>query len=216
MTSSGSQSWLLSVGLHLILGVGVLTLLSLKSPSAPHLVRMHLVSGSPARSAAHTAKGQAWWVGSRQTEVNERSIEPQTPDWQVLSLPIGQETSPPPATASLDEILDSVAPPAETSASTAFSSSSVSGWSSAAGEGYAPPPLPPPGLAPPGGAGWSLVVTVPGGGGFAVAVDGLDSGHPALDRWLEVYLRTVSFPSAPDGQPYQTRWTLHLETGKPQ
>ena len=65
-----------------------------------------------------------------------------------------------------------------------------SGWVS---DGYSPPPLPPPGLAPPQGAGWSLVIAVPAGGGPGAA-EGLDSGHPELDRWLEEYLRTVSFP----------------------
>ena len=71
------------------------------------------------------------------------------------------------------------------------------------------------GLSPPQGARWTLLLTIPGGGGFARAVEGLDSGHPSLDLWLEEYLRTVSFPSSPDGQDYQTRWVLRLESGRP-
>lgn len=211
MTLSGRRPWLLSLGVHLALAGFLLTVYTLKTSPGPSLVTMHLVQtgirGEPAVSVA----GSGWWSGIRKNEA-PNNPETSAPDWRPLPLTSAAETAVP-APARLEELLGSD-PPAE--AKPHSLSEPPLGWSSASGEGYAPPPLPPPTLAPPQGAAWNLTIFVPAGGGGASAVEGIDSGHPALDRWLDDYLRTVSFPPSPDGQPYQTHWILHLQSGKPQ
>lgn len=184
--------WLVSLALHIVAAVAALSLL--RVPDAPQAVRMHLAApGAAQASRASIAVPSA---------VAKGPPVPSLPSWKDhVSTPGGQGT--PTVPVSLDELLG---PQSETPEAPASS-----GWLS---EGYSPPPLPPPGLAPPQGAGWSLVIAVPAGGGPGAA-EGLDSGHPELDRWLEEYLRTVSFPPGLDGQPYQLRWNLRLVSERP-
>ncbi len=184
--------WLVSLAAHVVAAAAALTLI--RVPDAPTAVRMHLSApGAAAASRASIAVPSAAAKGPP---------APALPSWRDhVSNPGGQGA--PTVPVSLDELLGPQTEAAETPSS--------SGWVS---EGYSPPPLPPPGLAPPQGAGWSLIISVPAGGGPGAA-EGLDSGHPELDRWLEEYLRTVSFPAGLDGQPYQLRWNLRLVSERP-
>lgn len=211
MTLSGSHPWLFSLAFHVALGGLLLAVYAFQAVSRPSLVTMHLIQTGSRGEPAVSALRSTWSIGSQKEEF-QNNRAPSAPEWRALSSATAFEPTSVPVPAELDELLGS-APPSESLATTA--AEAPVGWSSASGEGYAPPPLPPPTLAPPQGAGWTLTIAVPGGGGGASAVEGIDSGHPALDRWLDDYLRTVSFPPSPDGQPYKTRWILQLETGKP-
>ncbi len=210
MIVRGGHPWLVSAGLHLVLGALVLVLVSLKVTSHPPALRMHLVGGP---AAALPARGGQIAEVPLTRASPSLPAEPTLPEWRPMdsgSTPATPVTVP----VALEELLGAEVPsPQETPPQ---HPTSGWGWSNASGEGYAPPPLPPPSLTPPQGARWTLIISVPPGGGGATAIDGLDSGHPSLDRWLENYLRTVSFPSSPDGGAYQTRWHLLLEAGKPQ
>jgi hypothetical protein len=184
--------WLISLAAHALAAAALMLLV--RVPELPQPVRMHLSApGSPmaARAAIGVpgapAKGPA---------------APGLPRWKEHSTAPGEHGTPT-VPVSLDEILGPTPEATEAAA--------PSGWVS---QGYSPPPLPPPELAPPGGADWSLNIAVPAGGGPGT-VEGLDSGHPELDRWLETYLRTVSFPAALDGQPYSLHWTLRLVSERP-
>ncbi len=184
--------WLVSLAAHAVAAAAVLLLV--RVPDAPQPVRMHLsATGSPAASRTALAVPGAPAKGP---------ASPGLPRWKDHPAATGVHGTPS-VPVSLDEILGETPQTAETVSPT--------GWVS---EGYAPPPLPPPGLAPPQGADWSLTIAVPAGGGLGT-VEGLDSGHPDLDRWLETYLRTVSFPPGMDGLPYQLRWTLRLTSERP-
>jgi len=113
---------------------------------------------------------------------------------------------------SLDELLGPVA--AEPPSDPAPVPLAAQGWSSPE-NGYVPPDLPPPTLVPSSSVTWHLTIRVPGAGGFGL-VSGLTSGHPALDQWLEAYLRSAVFPASLDGQAYDLTWTLNLAVGRPQ
>lgn len=209
MTLSGGRPWLLSLGLHGLVVAVILGVILTPGPTAPPAVRMHLVSGGGSAPGATPPK-----IPSTKLPISspvKAAPEPQLPSWREKPASVEADRWAVPAPASLDELL-----PSEASSSSASDSVPAVGWSSPGGQGYTPPPLPPPGLAPPQGARWALTLSVPGGGGFATHVEGLDSGHPALDQWLEKYLRTVSFPSSLDGHDYQLNWVLHLDTGRPQ
>lgn len=210
MTVAGSRPWLLSLAVH-ALAVAVVAALLLASPPAPSAVRLHLVPASAGKADPRKPSGTPG-SGAPSRSAPARAAEPAVPGWRGSAPAQTAEPTAVPAPVSLDELLGSLAAPPAAEAQTAVA---AAGWSSAGGEGYAPPPLPPPGLAPPQGARWSLVLSIPGGGGFATHVEGLDSGHPELDNWLEVYLRTVSFPPSLEGGDYQLKWVLRLETGRP-
>ena len=217
MSARGSQPWLLSTALHLLLAAGVFFLLFSKGGSVPPVMKMRLVqTGAPTGPSLSGTTPAGWWTGSPRSDARVVQTEPPTPEWQSISPIAAGEKVPLAVPVSLDELLGPVIASSQEETVAASSAADPAGWSNADGEGYSPPPLPPPDLSPPQGSKWSLLVSVPPGGGFATSVEGLDSGHPALDRWLESYLRTVSFPAAPDGQSYQTRWILRLKTGKPQ
>lgn len=210
MTDAGSrQPWLLSLGLHALVGALLLSLLLVPVAPAPQAVRMHLVSG-PGKGAPKLAPSPKGWgtIG----KAVQRTAEPVLPSWKPAAPLLPSGAASPSVPVSLDELLGAIPVPAPEVPSAVSGSG---GWSSAGVEGYAPPPLPPPGLAPPQGARWTLILSIPGGGGFAEHLEGLDSGNPDLDRWLETYLRTVSFPSSLDGKDYQLKWTLRLDSGKP-
>lgn len=184
--------WLVSLAAHVVVAAAALTLL--RVPDEPPPVRMHLAASSAAQASRASI--------TVPTAAVKGPPVPALPSWKDhASQPGGQGT--PTVPVSLEELLGPQPEAAEAPASP--------GWVS---EGYSPPPLPPPGLAPPQGAGWSLVIEVPAGGGPGAA-EGIDSGHPELDRWLEEYLRTVSFPPGLDGQPYQLRWSLKLVSERP-
>jgi hypothetical protein len=199
--------WALSVAIHLVVvGLAGLLLAGVAREPPPVLTMRLVVPGGPAAPAATRSS----WVPPVERRARATS-EPSLPAWRgsTPSPSLAPVTTVP---VSLDELLG----PAPASPPTDEPAPTVSGWTGPGGVGYSPPPLPPPGLAPPQGAHWSLVLSVPGGGGFALGFEGLDSGHASLDRWLEEYLRTVSFPSSPDGRDYLVRWTLRLESGRPQ
>jgi len=209
VTRQAGGPWLWSLGLH-ALAVAVAGVFLVQLPvGGPQAVQMRLVGVSRPAEASAPVSG-AWWPGAPAPEV-PRS-EPAAPSWR------GSATAAPSAPAgvsvpvSLEELLagtvsEPVSPPEALGSS--------QGWVAAGAEGYQVPPLPPPGLAPPQGARWALVLSIPGTGGFLSAVDGVDSGHPDLDRWLETYLRSVSFPASLDGREYRLHWTLRLESGRP-
>ena len=202
-----SHPWLLSLGLHLLLGGLVVVLLLTNVPPQPAVIRMRFVQAGKATTSV-LPPSATWWSGSSGLVVGES--EPPLPSWQTNAAPTSTEVARATVPVSLDELLGAI------DSTVAPESAASGGWTSADGEGYAPPPLPPPRLAPPEGSRWSLVLTIPAGGGFATGLEGLDSGHPELDRWLEEYLRTVAFPSSPDSLTYQLRWSLRLDSGKPQ
>ncbi len=187
--TAGRHPWLVSLAVHVVVAAAAVSLL--RVPEQPSAVRMHLSPPSSARTARAV-------VGLPPGGRTKPQV-PELPAWKEHGA-AQTAAGAPPARASLDELL----PPAE-------AAPSPTGWVS---EGYSPPPLPPPELAPPQGADWSIIVSVPGGGGPGAAA-GLDSGHPELDQWLETYLRTISFPPGLDGQPYQVRWRLKLVTDRP-
>ena len=195
MTAARNHPWLVSLAVHALLAALVLVLV--RVPETPPPVRMHFAVSGAAKTS-RTALNVPGAPAARPTA-------PELPSWTAHSAPSAVH-APPAAPVSLDELLgglpETEAPPAPAAAT---------GWVS---EGYAPPPLPPPSLAPPQGAAWTLVIDVPGGGGPGAAT-GLESGHPELDRWLETYLRTVSFPPSLDGQPYQLHWNLTLISDRP-
>ena len=207
MTLAGGRPWLLSLGLHGLAGVLVAGLLLVPPPPVPSQVRMHLVA-SAGKGTDPSRPQPVGMVPGRPDRA--RASEPALPPWRerVAEPSSGQVTATVPV--SLDELLGGIpaaeiAPPLPSGA-----------WTSTEGQGYTPPPLPPPGLAPPQGAHWSLVFWIPGAGGLADRLEGLDSGHSDLDRWLETYLRTVSFPPSLDGRDYQLKWNLSLDSGRPQ
>ena len=211
MAGLGGRPWLFSLGLHGVAGALVLGLLVVQTPPVLPPVRMHLVSAGVGTPSPKPTASQAGWGAPAQSSPSA-APEPSIPPWRGGSPAAPAEALAVPAPVSLDELLG--APPPAEEAPKARSNSG--GWSSAGGEGYVPPPLPPPNLAPPQGARWSLVLSIPGGGGFATHFEGLEAGHPDLDRFLEAYLRTVSFPSSLDGLDYQLKWVLRLDTGRPQ
>jgi len=211
VTAAGSRPWLLSLGLHGLAAALIAVAFLIPGHEVQPTVRMHLVAtGSGQRQPKGSAPRSAWNVPS--PGVPSHQPEPAAPAWRGGAPSLTGEVTVP-APVSLEELLANT--PAPAASQPAPVPESV-GWTSAGGEGYAPPPLPPPDLAPPQGARWVLVLSVPGGGGFVTHVEGLDSGHPELDRWLDTYLRTVSFPSSLDGRDYQLKWTLRLDTGRPQ
>ena len=211
MSARRSRPWLLSLLIHVFVGAVFLLLLSFRVSPVTAAVRMHLLQpGSSAGLSRPKAGATDWRIAPEATQNPENAL---LPAWQTIT-PEPAAAGPVPVAASLDEILGPGLPSRKPAQS--FQPMGNGGWVNAAGEGYSAPPLPPPGLAPPQGSRWSLLISVPGSGGLATEVEGLDSGHPELDRWLEEYLRTVSFPPSPDGQPYQTHWSLRLESGKPQ
>jgi hypothetical protein len=175
-------------------------------PTKPQPLRMHLAA--PTGRTAPTAKGPTWLPPSAHT--NPRPAEAAAPKWKnaehpAVTPPVGA------VPVSLDDLLGpAVNDPAPAAPASAGE------WSGPQGLGYNPPPLPPPGVAPPQGAHWNLVVNVPAAGGLARSFEGLDSGNAPLDAWLEEYLRTVSFPSSPNGEDYQLHWNLRLASGRPQ
>jgi len=213
VTAAGSRPWLLSLALHGLAAALIAAAFLLPAPPAPPPVRMHLIAAGAGKGQPKAAASSSGLSAPSRTAPS-RPPEPAAPAWRA-STPSLTGDVPVPAPVSLDELLGA-APAPETASAASVAPTAEAGWTSAGGEGYAPPPLPPPGLAPPQGARWALVLSIPGGGGFATHVEGLDSGHPELDRWLETYLRTVSFPSSLDGRDYQLKWTLRLDTGKPQ
>jgi hypothetical protein len=169
-------------------------------------IRMRLLQTGVGTKALAPASS-AWWSGVSAKSNHE--TEPPVPLWKGSDTQPSQEMTKPAVPVTLDELLGVV------DSSMVTKPVSSGGWTSAEGEGYSPPPLPPPGLAPPEGSRWNLVLTIPAGGGFAIGVEGLNSGHPELDRWLEEYLRTVAFPSSPDSAVYRVRWSLQLDSGRP-
>lgn len=207
MVVRGQGPWLISAGLHLGLGCLVLFFLSLEPQETPQVLRMRLVSpggtpnAAPSRTSAWVPPGSASQASNPETGL---------PAWRPVGATPGTTPSAP-VPVSLDELLPAMVSPSSEEPSPAFDA----GWRGPGGQGYSPPPLPPPRLAPPQGAEWALVLSIPAGGGFALSFEGLDSGHPDLDQWLEEYLRTVSFPPSPDGEDYTLRWNLRLETGRP-
>lgn len=208
MVDRPGQPWLVSLGLHVLVGTLVLVLVFPPGTPAPRVVRMHLLGGPAGPAAPAAASGRAWtppaMAASRPTEVP-------APSWQDPVPRPGAPAVPVSAPALLEELLG--ATQAEAVTDPAPAPQGV--WSGSSGDGYVAPPLPPPRLAPPQGARWSLVLTVPGAGGLASSFEGMDSGHPELDQWLETYLRSVSFPPGLDGNDYRLRWELRLATGKP-
>lgn len=208
MTDRTGRPWLVSLGLHLLVGALVLGVASQNFAPPPPSIRMHLVGGRAGPAPAAANRSPAWVPPAGPP--GSRSEAP-APAWQEAAAGPGPTPLAVPAPASLDELLGGTGtpPPADAPAV------APGAWTGSSGDGYVAPPLPPPRLAPPQGARWSLVLTVPGAGGFASAFEGLDSGHPDLDLWLETYLRTVSFPPGLDGADYRLRWDLRLSTGKP-
>ena len=208
MADLRGHPWLLSLGLHLLLGTLAAVLVVRGLSPVPPTVHMRLVGPVTGRSPGlPTASNASWWTAPGPKEAR---TSPPAPDWQGVPGQVLPDPGKVPVPVSLDELVGSQAPVPD-----APQDRSAAGWTSPGGPGYVPPPLPPPESTPPEGAGWSLTFTVPGAGGYALSVDGLDSGHPALDRWLGTYLRTVSFPPGLDGQDYQLHWTLNLNPGKP-
>jgi len=212
VTFRGPGPWLASAALHVAVGT-LAALLWLQEAPQPPALKMRLLSASGgAKASVPTTNGS--WVPP--VPRGARALtEPTLPGWQATVPAQMGEPSGIPAPASLAELLgpEEVRPADEPAALAPVVSV---GWSGTGGMGYSPPPLPPPGLSPPQGSQWTLSLSIPGGGGFARSLEGLDSGHPELDLWLEKYLRTVSFPSSPDGEDYQVRWTLRLESGRPE
>jgi len=205
VTLARGRPWLLSLGLHGVVTALVLGVLLVPEPRALLPLRMHLVAAPGGGGTPKNPPLSGGKAPMRSAPV--KASEPGLPSWRGAPS-VAAEPQVPTVPVSLDELLGG--------AKVVEAASPISeGWSSAEGEGYSPPPLPPPGLAPPQGARWTLVLSVPGGGGVATHFEGLDSGHPDLDRWLETYLRTVSFPSSLDGKDYQLKWSLRLDTGRP-
>lgn len=189
-----ARPWLISLAGHAALAAAFLTLF--KVPETPAAVRMHFAPPGASRAARTTM--------TVPTSAAAAPSAPALPAWKShASVP--EERHPPPVPVSLDELLAGQTEPESRPAPTS------SGWIS---DGYAPPPLPPPDLAPPQGAEWSLEISVPPGGGPGAA-EGVNSGHPELDRWLEAYLRSVSFPPGLDGNAYTLRWNLKLLSDRP-
>lgn len=193
--------WLVSLAFHGAVTGLVLTLL--QQPTAtPQALRMRLVSPASVSTPAGVPTPSSQFPKALTSALP--AVE--APAWQTIEVPSPSAswTANPPVV--LEELLGQDA------------SSPEPVWSVSGGPGYEPPtlPPPPPGLAPIQGTRWTLTLFVPAGGGPARSFEGLDSGHPELDHWLELYLRTVSFPSSTDGNDYQVRWTLRLESGKPQ
>jgi len=175
---------------------------------------MHLViAGDSGTSGARSGFKPSPWKAAEAAP--RQPVEPPQPQQisKIPTVPLPQNF-PRPA-SSLDELL----PPDNESplhSGKAASPALSEGWGASTGTGYSPPPLPPPALSPPQGASWTLIIHVPGAGGYAASIEGLESGHPELDRWLSAYLRTVSFPSSPDEQSYTLRWNLKLRSERPE
>lgn len=205
MMASVLRPWAWSLGLHLVLATFFLVWWASVPLVQPPVVRMRLV-GPLATSGNAVPQLGNWWKGPQRAAASQ--AEPQSPPWREPAITSVGGVLDPTVPFHLEELLAGVVVVSDPEPRASM------GWSSG-GEGYALPPLPPPQLAPPQGARWVLTLGVPGAGGFAT-VDGLDSGHPELDRWLETYLRTVVFPPSLDGQDYQLRWTLSLESGRPE
>lgn len=215
MVLRGGGAWAVSAGLHAaLIAVGGMLLFQ-APPSDRPVLRMRIVSSSG--TSPVSARGALAAVSPPESPDLTAPDAPHLPAWHdVPALSAVEPSFSVPVV--LDELLaataDSPAPtPGEVTAPTAAGTGGS--WAGPEGLGYAPPPLPPPALSPPQGAQWSLVLTIPAGGGFARSVEGLDSGNPDLDRWLEEYLRTVSFPASPDGQDYDVRWNLRLGSERP-
>lgn len=212
MVPFAGRPWLLSVLLHLAVGSAVVLLLAEHAAPGPRSVRMRLVSAGPGGvAAASDSEKTSWW--NPPSSSTSGPLPAEAPRWRDQPVAAWDESPAATVPVALDELL--AGGPAAPDPVEAFRGVAEPGWSSPGGEGYQFPPLPPPGLSPPQGARWTLSLAVPGTGGFASAVEGLDSGHPELDRWLENYLRTVTFPSSPDGKDYRLRWVLRLDSGRP-
>ena len=212
MTFRGRWPWLASAGLHLAGGaLGVILFLVQSPPTAP-VLRMRLISSGGVGVVPGNAPESP--LSPPSPLKTPLQTEPALPSWHGTPPVLAGNPAIVPTPVSLEELIGPIPDKPQTEESPATSGID-SGWSGPGGMGYSPPPLPTPGLTPPQGAQWKLVLSVPGGGGFVRSFEGLDSGHPELDRWLEEYLRTVSFPSSPDGQDYNVRWILHLESGRP-
>jgi len=199
--------WISSAAIHLVAGTLVILMAVQAPPPGPRSVKMHLVAGGQSAAPGTKAATPAWVPGS--TPEGAGLIEPPLPGWSDPHSPVAAPARSAAVPVSLEDLLAGSGP--DESAEPA-----VSGWVSPGGEGYQMPPLPPPGLTPPQGARWTLVVSVPGSGGYPTAVEGLDSGHPDLDRWLEGQLRSITFPAGLDGRDHELRWVLRLESGRPQ
>lgn len=209
MTLAKGLPWLSSVGLHLVVGALALWVFVQPPASGPRVVQMHLVSGRP--GAATVARGASTWVPTNAPLVSGHP-EPAVPGWSDAR---ATGTTPVPS-ALVPVALEDLLAGTSTSEVSGESGAVATGWVSPGGEGYQMPPLPPPFLTPPQGARWTLLVSVPGSGGYPTAVEGLDSGHPDLDLWLEGHLRAITFPASLDGRDYELRWVLRLESGRPQ
>lgn len=207
MTLKRGGPWLVSLGLHAVLVTAAAWVLA-SSPPGPPALRMRLAATPGA--GASPATGGPGPAGALPPLASPRPGAPDSPEWNAPAPAAAGSLASPVVPVALEELLagtsSAVAPVPETD---------HEGWTSPGGEGYQVPPLPPPGLAPPEGASWTLVLTIPGTGGFPVAVEGLDSGHPDLDRWLETNLRTIGFPAGLDGREYRLRWVLKLQSGRP-
>lgn len=203
--------WAWSLGLHLVLAALVLGWWSGVPENRPPVVRMRLVAPQGGPPSEAPALGR-WWKGPQVAPTTQG--EPPAPGWRDPAPTPVEASSDPTVPFRLDELLAGLAPPADPTPKAAPEAPPSGGWSSE-GQGYALPPLPPPRLAPPQGARWTLVLKVAGTGGYA-AIEGLDSGHPELDQWLEVYLRTVVFPPSFDGLDYELRWSLRLDSERPE
>lgn len=210
MTLRQGSPWLVSLAVHLAVAGAALAFFASAPAGGPPAIRMRLV----ATGGGHAAPGvpvSASGGGVARQEA-QGPAEPSAPAWNDLPRTSGATSSAPVVPVSLEDLLAGV-PSADPRP--AEEVGDAGGWRSPGGEGYQVPPLPPPRLAPPQGASWTLVLTIPGTGGYPIEVEGLDSGHPDLDRWLETNLRTISFPAGLDGKDYRLRWVLNLESGRP-
>lgn len=209
MVLRGGGAWAISAVLHsLVILLAGFFLFQETAPDRP-VLRMRFLSSGSSPSVGESSPAS---LKPPTTAFAETPGMPGLPTWHETAVPVVSEPSSIPVPVLLDELIGTSHPPVPEAAAV----ETLSRWGGPEGLGYAPPPLPPPSLTPPQGAQWSLVLSIPAGGGFARSVEGLDSGNPDLDRWLEEYLRTVSFPASPDGLDYPVRWNLHLGSERPQ
>lgn len=209
MVLRGGGAWAISALLHsLAILLAGFFLLQEPAPDRPVLRMRFLSSGLP----PSVGESSPATMRPPKAAFAETPGTPSLPTWHDTPAPPDSEPSSIPVPVLLEELIGTSRSPGPEPTAVA----TASRWGGPEGLGYAPPPLPPPSLTPPQGAQWSLLLSVPAGGGFARSVEGLDSGNPDLDRWLEEYLRTVSFPASPDGQDYEVRWNLRLGSERPQ